>query len=398
MTIFDLVFSFESALLLGQSLLLISILLLRDDPFGIYRPLMLFFGANAVNQLASLAEPLVSLGAPSPLYLVTETLSIPAFLVLAPALWLYVRGLTTETPDHLKRRDFVHFVPSFIAVGIAATLLLAPLNVQETILGERDDRPTGLIVFLTVSLIVLMLTWATQVSFYVIAILRRIVRYRARLKDVFASTEGRELQWIIWLIVMLILSLLILIPDFLIELPTQLAPIPLVLDLALFWFIAVWGLRQKPGFASEMNLSSDATDEKPVQPSTEKYEKSALTEDDMLRIADRIETAMSRDTLYLDANLSLRILAKHISVTPNYVSQTLNGHIGKSFFDYINHWRIEHAKPLLITTEETVLNITYDVGFNSRSSFYKAFKHETGMTPTAYRNQGKATLQTENIA
>ena len=120
-----------------------------------------------------------------------------------------------------------------------------------------------------------------------------------------------------------------------------------------------------------------------------KYEKSALTSDDTSRIAKKIEAAMETDKLYLDANLSLRVLAKHVFVPPNYVSQTLNGHIGETFFDYINRWRIDYAKPLLATTDETVLNITYDAGFNSRSSFYKAFKRETGQAPTAYRNSTK---------
>ena len=128
----------------------------------------------------------------------------------------------------------------------------------------------------------------------------------------------------------------------------------------------------------------------------EKYEKSGLKKDDMVRIAIKIEKAMSRDKLFLDANLSLPVLAKHISAHPNYVSQTLNGHIGKSFFDYVNRWRIDHAKPLLAASDNNVLNITYDVGFNSRSSFYKAFKQETGITPTAFRKLARANIVKEN--
>ncbi len=61
--------------------------------------------------------------------------------------------------------------------------------------------------------------------------------------------------------------------------------------------------------------------------------------------------------------------------------------IGKSFFDFVNGYRIAEAKTLLSTTNESVLNITYDVGFNARSSFYNAFKRETGQTPTAYRKK-----------
>ena len=60
--------------------------------------------------------------------------------------------------------------------------------------------------------------------------------------------------------------------------------------------------------------------------------------------------------------------------------------MGQSFFDYVNGWRIEEAKPLIRNGEQTVLAIAYEVGFNSRSSFYAAFKKQTGVTPSAYKS------------
>jgi YesN/AraC family two-component response regulator len=94
---------------------------------------------------------------------------------------------------------------------------------------------------------------------------------------------------------------------------------------------------------------------------------------------------MEVDNLHRDANLSLWALARHIGASSNYISQTLNEVIGESFFDFVNSYRIAEAKILLTTTNDSVLNITYDVGFNARSSFYNAFKRQTGQTPTTYR-------------
>jgi AraC-like DNA-binding protein len=94
---------------------------------------------------------------------------------------------------------------------------------------------------------------------------------------------------------------------------------------------------------------------------------------------------MEVDHLHRDANLSLWALAKHTGASSNYISQTLNEVMGESFFDFVNSYRIAEAKTLLATTNESVLNITYDVGFNARSSFYNAFKRHTGQTPTSYR-------------
>ena len=72
---------------------------------------------------------------------------------------------------------------------------------------------------------------------------------------------------------------------------------------------------------------------------------------------------------------------------PNLASQTLNEEIGSTFFDYVAHWRIEAAKPRILSGEASILAIALEVGFNSRSTFYKAFKRETGMTPKAFARQ-----------
>ena len=107
----------------------------------------------------------------------------------------------------------------------------------------------------------------------------------------------------------------------------------------------------------------------------------------MLRIPRGAGAARPADQLYLDASLSLPKLAKHIAVSPSYISQTLNEHIGMNFFDYVNHYRVGAAKTQLSSTDSTVLEIAMNVGFNAKSSFYTAFKKETQLTPLQYRQQ-----------
>ncbi|CAN0482038.1 unnamed protein product, partial [Hapterophycus canaliculatus] len=120
-------------------------------------------------------------------------------------------------------------------------------------------------------------------------------------------------------------------------------------------------------------------------PAPKRYAKSALDTPRAARIAAKLRHAMEVDTLYLDPNLSLWALSSHIGVTDNYVSQTLNEEIRLNFFDFVNGYRIEAAKRALTQTEETILAIAYDVGFNSRSSFYTAFRKVTGQTPSDFR-------------
>lgn len=391
MSIFLLLETICASMALGMSIMAVCILALRQDPNGIYKPLLLFFLANAYIETTSVLNPLSEFGYFQNFLQIVEIISIPAFLLLAPALWFYVRGLTAEAPIYLSRRDMKHFIPFIIGTAVCSVLILSPPSIRNQIIGDGDGPDTAWIFFITLMIVFIMIMWAAQVIGYIIALLRRISNYRTRLKDIFASTEGRELKWMVWMIVLLVLTIFIILPDIFVGFSEPISFIPSVFNVILIWFLAVWGLRQMPGFV----LSGETVlllDDRMVDSSESfapKYEKSALTDEDMVRIAQKIDKAMRESKLHLDPNLSLKVLSKSVSVPPNYVSQTLNAHIGESFFDFINRWRIGEAKSLLSDSVETVLNITYDVGFNSRSSFYKAFKKETGQTPSAYRTQSQ---------
>ena len=139
--------------------------------------------------------------------------------------------------------------------------------------------------------------------------------------------------------------------------------------------------------SNEQEDSKSTTTSK-VSPSVEnKYQRSALDSEQSNRIASKIEMAIKTEQLYLDSQLTLHKLANHLAISANYISQTLNETLSTNFFDYVNKWRIEAAKELVIENNKTIEEIADSVGFNARSSFYKAFKLYTGITPGAYRKQ-----------
>jgi AraC-like DNA-binding protein len=95
---------------------------------------------------------------------------------------------------------------------------------------------------------------------------------------------------------------------------------------------------------------------------------------------------METEKPYLDDALTLQKLAEKISIPEKQLSILINQSAGKHFFDFINEFRINYAKTLLKEQPQlTVLEVLYEAGFNSKSSFYTAFKKETGITPTDYR-------------
>lgn len=152
--------------------------------------------------------------------------------------------------------------------------------------------------------------------------------------------------------------------------------------------------------ATEMSLSStsEALNDKNLsgetQPSTNKkkavgkYQKSALSESDMQRISTKLDKLMASEKSFLEPDLTMPKLAESISVSPNYLSQTINVKFEESFFDYINRQRVDYAKTQLSDASRnkvSVLDIAMESAFNSKSAFYTAFKKHTGKTPVQYR-------------
>lgn len=142
----------------------------------------------------------------------------------------------------------------------------------------------------------------------------------------------------------------------------------------IFYLILLfWLLRRK---------NSKSFFEEPIKYASKKIEGTEA--DQVLR---QLEEIITNKQLYKNADLKIADLAKHINITPHYLSQILNDNLGKSFSSYINSYRIDEAKNLLINEHLfTAEAVGYECGFNSKSTFFAVFKKVTGLTPAAYRN------------
>jgi AraC-like DNA-binding protein len=131
-----------------------------------------------------------------------------------------------------------------------------------------------------------------------------------------------------------------------------------------------------------------------------KYSNSGLGADDMKRIITALENKMQRDKSYLDTELTIDVLAESIACTRHHLSQAINEQLNKSFYDYINHYRVEEAKHFLIDPSKDnhkIASIAYDAGFNSISTFNDVFKKVTGSTPSQYRKCRQVKLEKQRV-
>jgi len=110
----------------------------------------------------------------------------------------------------------------------------------------------------------------------------------------------------------------------------------------------------------------------------------SLPDSGIKRVVDFVEAQKP----YLNSDLNLADLAHQVAMTAREVSELLNGSLGVHFFDFVNGYRVEYAKTLLLDTpKRSIIQVLHDSGFNSKSSFNTAFKKHAGLTPSAFRVQ-----------
>lgn len=128
-----------------------------------------------------------------------------------------------------------------------------------------------------------------------------------------------------------------------------------------------------------------------------KYDKSKLSESAAEAILADIKKYMEIRKGYLNNDLKLHQLAEELSLSVNHISQVINELEGCNFPDFVNRYRIEEAKKLILdqTKAYKIIQIAYLSGFNNKATFNSAFKKFVGMQPTRYKesvageNKGK---------
>lgn len=278
--------------------------------------------------------------------------------------------------------------------------------------------------------------FAGQSAVYCFMVLKLIRVHNKRIKQHFSSLEHMNLRWlrvltIAFLIFLGLLFLLNRLPLILnlYDMSSPLANAYVLLLAILFYVVAIsallqprlisgvmqamnsepaWGKDQEYRTASadvEDSISSNqATAE--IRSSKEqdgggkekrKYQASRISAEDSQSYKIKLMEVIQEDELYLDAELTLPQLAEAAGLTSHQASQVLNGQMKQNFFSFVNNYRIDLAKRMLLDPDHRampIVDLAIEVGFKSKSSFYDAFKRTTDMTPTQFKRAMKASPAT----
>lgn len=111
-----------------------------------------------------------------------------------------------------------------------------------------------------------------------------------------------------------------------------------------------------------------------------------FTDDTLEELHRKLRRLFNDERIYMDEDISLTSLAKLLEINPPLLSEFLRRNYNKNFNEYINEQRIREAKRLMLEEpEKEILEVCYEVGYKNVSTYYKAFKSETGYTPGKWR-------------
>jgi AraC-like DNA-binding protein len=308
----------------------------------------------------------------------------PFQFLAAPLLFLYIRTLITGRSGSGKK-DLLHFIPFGLCL-----LFLAPFYFQS---GEAKFFSVGSYSYFWHRWgYVRSTTLLVQVIIYLALIAWMLVAYSRRLKRQTSPADKSVLFQVrfmlatlmaIWIIGALKFILTMLYPAY----DTQTVDLIVPASLSVFVYaMGYMGLR-KPEVLTGM-------DELPAPPP--RYEKSTLTLERSDTYLQRLLDLMNTEKPYLDGDLTLQKLAKALAITPHHLSQTINEQLNQNFFDFINTYRIEEAKRMLLDSAKkhySILAVSEEVGFNSKSAFNTAFKKHVNMTPSEFRKTADSNRQ-----
>ncbi len=114
--------------------------------------------------------------------------------------------------------------------------------------------------------------------------------------------------------------------------------------------------------------------------------KNARVSKESERIVDELKILISTEKPYLNPDLKIADVAQKLNISSHELSKLINENLNCNFTEFINKYRIEEAKQLIVTNSNyTIEAIGNQSGFNSKSAFYKAFKIHTGTTPAKFK-------------
>ncbi len=290
---------------------------------------------------------------------------LTVIMPFGPLVYFYIFSLS-NSPYQLTRKDYRHFYPivldllPYIIYFVSYLLLFSGVITDSDILSigpfvDGYDKYVDVPRWFSISIYLLMthrlisknksderMSWGTQMVKGVLTF--QVIWFIFLVLYLVPTTSGWLLSTVGWY------------------------PLYIPLTMMVYWF----GIK---GFL--MNVQAKTNVRKPM----------TLDENEVQRSINVLNDVMKKEKLYLNALLGLNDVVNHTNLPQKTISAVLNQHLGKSFNEFVNDFRIEEVKRKMIDEKNsnlTLSGIAFDCGFNSQATFQRVFKASTKQTPGQY--------------
>ena len=314
-------------------------------------------------------------------YLVYVNISF--YLLYGPLMYLYTLSITGSMGKQISR-----YVPHFLPFTVFILYMIIRHRIIEwdgtMDLSPFQDNTTLFSYSNVVKLFLVLILVYIYRSIYIVR------QYKQRLKYYFSDVEKIRLIWLSFFLagasvfVVLLIILLLRIKDLRVNyVNSGHVLVILIVYLATIYISTFLTIRYPEIFSrSENSDLPEAGDRAP------KYEKLRLDDDIRLQYMEELMQYMKVHKPYLRDSLTLRELADLVKIPHHHLSIIINTGLNQNFYMFINTYRVDEARKMLVDPQYrdvNILNIAFNSGFNSKTTFNTVFKQVTGMTPTEFR-------------
>ncbi len=319
-------------------------------------------------------------------------------LFIGPVIYFYTQSLLNPA-FHLTKRNFLHFLPGILYLIYSLFIWIYDKYIFKDYYFYKDGMDkdfdnwyhnTGLI----------------SMAIYFTASIRYYNLYRKLMFQVVSYANSILFKWIktylYSFLVMLVLPIVFdIISIFYPELNSYTGSWWFFLFFSIImYYVAITGYANP--IVTKIPFEISMFDKKPALLLSSNYsteniiidiEHETFKENHSPEIENwkaKIETLIQAQKLYQNPELTLTDLAKKLETNAAVVSKTINQGFGLNFNDFINNYRIEAVKTSFEIGEHkksTLLGIAFDCGFNSKATFNRAFKKNTGLSPKDFLNK-----------
>ncbi len=314
---------------------------------------------------------------------VLVAITYPLLFCMGPLYFLYCRYLL-DKDYHTSYKTFLHFIPCVMVLLLMLPFYLMPATEKVIYLQGLSSSgtleiPTGQLVF--------MAAHVFQTVFYVWVSYKFINKKEEYLKrissDVFVV---KKLDWLrsfsfYFSFYLLLYLVLVVVLTFVKSFQIQIDYTMLFITSFLIYLIGYAAIGNPEIFKGTQEIEDQESIENNIAPLRNGNKFPELKE--------KLMHYMETNKPYLKSDLKISELADSLSVPHYQLSQLLNNEFSVNFYDFINKYRVEEAKKLLIedTRNYKILAIAFEVGFNSKATFNRVFKNITNLTPSEFKEK-----------